>query len=194
MDTLSIIKGNSNIVFANWALVIATMVLALITFFYMRHTRRLAEDTNRLAHETKRMADIMAQEFELKIAPFLFVDPQFSHSGQGNRSKLIQPKIYNKGFSPVYIVKIILEWWYRESPNKPSEIITKIDRFLGSNEFIPFEIPLDKGVMERDDFVRSKNLDFNTLLGLAEGRIYAIYKDREGNEYKSRVLLPLEHL
>jgi hypothetical protein len=195
MDTLSIIKGNSNMVFASWALVIATMVLALITFFYMRHTRGLAEHTQRLANETKRMADIMAREFELRIAPFIIID-QLSPLG-GRSSKHFQPVICNKGSLPVLIKRIVLEWWYKDTPAKSYRKEAKIDKALGKGESTKsgdYVIKLTKEDMEMDNYKESQNLEFIQLLALAQGKIYCIYADVDGKEQKTGDLLFLETL
>jgi len=43
--------------------------------------------------------------------------------------------------------------------------------------------------MVKGGFEKSKNLSFYQLRGFAKGKIYAIYKDRNGNEYKTRDFL-----
>ena len=186
MDTLSIIKGNSNMVFANWVLVIATMVLALFTFFYMRHTRRLADDT-------KRMADIMAEEFEFRTTPYIAkVGDQLGWESGEINAKIFKPKIISTGFQSVHIVKIVLKWWYKKSPSEIYRKPINIDCFLMRNVPTEFRIPFNKGDMIKDE--ESKNLDFPQLRVLSAGRIYAVYIDKNGNEQNTRDLYTLENL
>jgi len=184
MATLSIIEGNSNMVFASWALVIATIVLAFITFFYMSHTKRLADDT-------KRMADIMAQEFELKIAPIIQIEKR-DGSFQENFG-LLNFEIINKGSLPSHIAKIVLEWWYEEVPDKIHRKKVIIDKVLGGGEPREFKLPFFKDEMIKGGFEESKNRSFDMLMALAKGKIYAIHKDRNGNQHKTRDF-PLEGL
>jgi hypothetical protein len=176
MDTLSIVQGNNFMVFANWALVITTMVLALITFFYMRHTKRLADDT-------KRMADIMAQEFESKIAPIIQIEKR-DGSLQGDFGSR-NFEIMNKGSLPVHIAKIVLEWWYKELPKTIDTKELIIDKVLGGGESRTFTIKSNKGDLLRNNSER-KDLSFYQLRGLVTGKIHAICTDRNGNELKTR--------
>jgi len=89
---------------------------------YMRHTKKLADDT-------KRMADIMAQEFELKIAPIIQIEKRdASFSGDSGATNF---EIINKGSLPVNIVKIVLEWWHRELPDRIDKKEVEIDKVLG---------------------------------------------------------------
>jgi len=164
---------------ANTALIILTLVLVIVTVIYVRHTKKLADDT-------KRMADMMVREFELRIAPFIVID-QLS-STRGKNSKQYEPIISNKGSLPVPIKKIVLEWWYKESPGKTHPKETVINKTLGGGEstkYREYVITLNKGDMVTDDFEQSKNLDFIQLLALAQGKIYCIYADVDGKEQKT---------
>jgi hypothetical protein len=172
MDTLSIIEGNSNMIIANWGLVIATMVLVLITFFYMRHT--------------KRMADIMKQEFELRIAPFIVIDEL--RPTRGTNVREYHPAITNSGFLPVHIMKIILEGWPKGSPSRIFRKETKIDRQLGRNQSIEagdFVIQLRKDDLSISAFEEGRDYDFNQFLDSSEGKIYFTYIDRNTKEQKT---------
>ena len=94
------------------ASIVIAVALVVVTYLYMRHTKRMADDT-------KRMADIMAEEFEFRTAPFIVIDQlscEFPSEAIG--VKIFEPKITNKGFLPVHIVKIVLEWWYKKSPSE----------------------------------------------------------------------------
>lgn len=180
---------------ANWALVsltvvlvILTLVLVIVTIVYVCHTRRLADDT-------KIMADIMVREFELRIAPFIVID-QLSHSGGGN-SKEYQPVICNKGSLPVHIKRVVLEWWYKESPGKTYQKYGKIEKTLGRDESTKwgdYVIKLNKTDMVKEDFEQSQSLDFIQLRTLAQGKIYCVYTDVNGKEQKTRDLHFLETL
>jgi hypothetical protein len=180
------------VVSANWALVIATIVLAVITFFYMRHTRRLADDTNRMADDTRRMADAVVQESKSQIASNIPIEKR-GGSFAGNYGSQDYDLI-NKGASPVRVSKFVLQWWYKRSPDKiytMAEVL--IDKLLGAGESQLVKIPINKSDMVKDDFQESKNLSLHQLRGLAKGRAYAIYIDRNGNEGKTRDF-PIESL
>jgi hypothetical protein len=171
----------------NIASIIIAVALVVVTYLYMQHTKRLADDT-------KRMADIMAREFELRIAPFIIIE--LSTSG-GRSSKHFQPVICNKGSLPVLIKRIVLEWWYKDLPANSYRKETKIDKALGKGESTKsgdYVIKLTKEDMERDDYKESQNLDFIQLLTLAKGKLYCIYADVDGKEQKTRDLKFLETL
>ena len=102
--------------------IVIAFALVVVTFLYMRHTKRLADDT-------KRMADIMAQEFELKIAPIIQIEKRDAHF-QGNFGST-NFEIINKGSLPVHIAKIVLEWWHKEFPDKIDKKEVEIDKVLG---------------------------------------------------------------
>jgi|GEM_PF-6971715 len=172
--------------------IVVLLALAAFTYFYMRHTGRLAEETRKMAHDTKRMADIMAEEFELRTAPFIVREGdqlpcEFPSAAIG--PKIFKPKITNIGFRPVHIVKIVLEWWYKKSPSEIYLKPTNIDYVLRINDPKEFRIPFNKGDMIKDE--ESKNLDFPQLRVLSAGRIYAVYIDKNGNEQKTRDLYTL---
>jgi hypothetical protein len=159
---------------------VAIVVLVVVTYKYMQHT--------------KRMANIMAREFELRIAPFIIIE--LSTSG-GRSSKHFQPVICNKGSLPVLIKRIVLEWRYKDSPANSYRKETKIDKALGKGESTKlgdYVIKLTKEDMERDDYKESQNLDFIQLLTLAKGKLYCIYADVDGKEQKTRDLKFLETL
>jgi len=162
------------------ASIIIAAALVLVTFLYMRHTKRLAEDT-------KRMADIMAQEFELKIAPIIQIEKRDAHF-QGNFGST-NFEIINKGSLPVHIVKIVLEWWHREEPDRIYKNEVEIDKVLAGGEPKKFTIQSNKGDMLKGAFEKSKDRSLWELRGLTKGKIYAIYKDRNENEYKTRDFL-----
>ena len=106
----------------NIASIIIAVALVVVTYLYMRHTKKLADDT-------KRMADIMAQEFELKIAPIIQIEKRdASFSGDSGATNF---EIINKGSLPVNIVKIVLEWWHRELPDRIDKKEVEIDKVLG---------------------------------------------------------------
>jgi len=161
--------------------ILAILGLLAVTYMYMRHT--------------KRMADIMAQEFELRTAPFIVgegeqVPCEFPAGAIG--AKIFKPKITNIGFQPVRIVRIVLAWWYKKSPSQVYPKLTNIDCFLKINDPKEFRIPFDKGDMIKDE--ESKNLDFPQLRRLSSGKIYAVYIDKNGNERKTMDLYTLENL
>jgi hypothetical protein len=178
IDTLSIPKEETVTVVANWALVMTTMVLALITFFYMRHTRRLAD-------ETKRMANIMVREFELRVTPFLVIDPlSWTRSGD---FKTYLPILTNRGFLSVRITKVILEWWYKKEPDKIHIFPQIFDKVLAKDESTRHgecRIPFNKGDMIKEHADGIKDLDFNQLLAMSEGNFYCIYEDITTKEQK----------
>lgn len=168
--------------------IVVLLALAAFTYFYMRHTGRLADDT-------KRMADIMVREFELTVSPFIVID-RLSTSG-GRSSKEYQPVITNKGSLPVRIKSVVLEWRYKELPDKVYPKETPIDIVLGKNESTghgDHVIKIRKHDMEKDDFEASGESEFIQLLPLAEGKIYCTYTDAAGNERKTGVLRTLESL
>jgi hypothetical protein len=167
-------------IFINIINMVAIVVLVVVTYKYMQHT--------------KRMANIMAREFELRIAPFIIIE--LSTSG-GKSSKHFQPVICNKGSLPVLIKRIVLEWWYKDSPANNYRKETKIDKVLGKGESTnsgDYVIKLTKEDMERDDYKESQNLDFIQLLTLAKGKLYCIYADVDGKEQKTGDLKFLETL
>ena len=170
-------------VLASWALVIITAIVALITFLYMRHTRRLADDT-------KRMADVIVEESKPQIAPNIQIEKR-GGKFQGNCGSR-DFEVINKGASPARVSKFVLEWWYKRSPDKIYTMPEVIDKVLGGGESQPLTIPVNKGDMVKDDFQEGKSLSLHQLRGLAKGRAYAIYIDRNGNEDKTRDF-PLEH-
>jgi hypothetical protein len=179
MDTLIFIKGNSYMVFANWALVIATMVLALITFFYMRHTKRLADDT-------KRMADIMVQEFEIRVTPLLVIKRLPSNTGSTRELHFI---VTNRGFLPVHITKIIFEGWPKVSPSRIFRKETNIDKILGQNESSKggdIFVQLRKGDISILTPEESKDFNMDQFLNLCQGKIYFTYIDIHWNEQQTR--------
>lgn len=166
--------------FINIINMVATVVLVVVTYKYMQHT--------------KSMANIMARGFELRIAPFIIIE--LSTSG-GRSSKHFQPVICNKGSLPVLIKRIVLEWWYKDSPANSYRKETKIDKALGKGESTKsgdYVIKLTKEDMERDDYKESQNLDFIQLLTLAKGKLSCIYADVDGKEQKTRDLKFLETL
>jgi hypothetical protein len=165
--------------FENWPIIILTLALVLVTYGYMWHTRRLANDT-------KRMADIMAQEFELRIAPFIGVDEL--HRNPGTNIREYHPVITNRGFLPIHIMKIILEGWSKESPSMIFRIETKIDKRLGVNESIKKGeclITVKKSDVAIDDLSESKGFNFNQVLDSSKGKIYFTYVDRYGKEQRT---------
>jgi hypothetical protein len=169
-------------VFANWALVILTIVLVVVTIYYAVYTRK--------------MAKIMAREFELRVAPFLVVEQVTTSPGTSSKSYI--PLIYNKGSLPVYVKKVVLEWYYKELPNKIFRAETKIDKVLGGSESVPYgqsKITLAKESMVTQDFQKNMDFDFRQLLGLSQGKIYCTYIDIiNGTEQKTADLYTLEHL
>ena len=166
----------------NIASIAIAIALVVVTYLYMQHTKRLADDT-------KRMANIMVQEFELKIAPIIQIEKR-DGSFQGNFGSR-NFEIINKGSLPAHIAKIVLEWWYEELLDKIYRKEVIIDKVLGGGEPRKFTITVNKGDMVKDDFEKSKNLSLHQLVGLSKGKIYAIYIDRNGNEHKTRDF-PLE--
>jgi len=166
-------------VFASLVLAGATAALAIITFFYMRHT--------------KKMADIMVQEFNLKIAPILEVKVG---STEEESLKEYRPVISNKGFLPVHIKRIILEWWYKEQPSVKYTKQMEVDELLGRKESIKRQVTITLGEeeMRKDCFEKSKKSKFKQLLTLAEGRIYCTYLNINGREQKTGELYHLENL
>lgn len=165
--------------FESWAIVIITIALLIVTYLYMQHTKRLADDT-------KRMADIMGQEFELRIAPFIVVD-RLPWTG-GINSREYHPVVTNRGFLPIHIVNIILEGWSRKSPSMVFRTETKIDKTLGSNDSIKEGeciITLRKSDVSIEDIGESEDTDFNNFLYSSEGKIYFTYLDRNGEEQKT---------
>jgi hypothetical protein len=174
-------------IMANWALVILTLGLLIVTIIYAVYTRKLADDT-------KRMADIMVQEFELRIAPFIVIDQLPSTRGTNVRE--YHPMITNKGFLTVHIMKIILEGWSKGTPSKIFRKERKIDKFLGRNESIPygqFVIQLRKNDVPIDTLEEGKGSDFNQFLDSSQGKIYFTYVDRDEKEQRTRDHY-LEHL
>ncbi len=160
--------------FTNWAIVIITIGLLIVTYLYMQHTRRLADDT-------KRMADIMAREFELRIAPFIVVD-KLPWTG-GIDSREYHPVFTNRGFLPIHIMKIIFEGWTKKSPSRVFRKEIKIDITLGKNESIKEGeciITLRKSDVSIDDLT-----DLNQFLHSCEGKICFTYIDRHGREQKT---------
>jgi hypothetical protein len=187
-DTLSTIKEGVVLVFANWALVVLTLGLLIVTIIYAVYTRKLADDT-------KRMADIMIREFELRIAPIIVVEQVGGPLGKHQIE--YHPVIRNKGSLPVHIKKVILEWWYKGSPNSKHRKERAIDKVLGREESLRYEqcfITLRKEDMLIGEFENSKDLDFPQLLLRAEGTIYCIYVDVNGNEKTTTELYRLKHL
>jgi len=168
-------------VFANWALVILTIVLVIVTIYYAVYTRK--------------MAKIMTREFELRVAPFIVVEQVTTSPGTSSKSYI--PVICNKGSLSVLVEKVVLEWYYKELPNKIYREETKIHKVLGSGESVPYgqsKITLKKESMVTQDFQKSMDLDFPQLLGLSQGKIYCTYIDINGKEQKTGDLYPLEHL
>jgi hypothetical protein len=149
---------------------VAIVVLVLVTYKYMQHT--------------KKMADIMAQEFELRIAPFIVIDQLPSTRGTNVRE--YHPTIANKGFLTVHIMKIILEGWPEGTPSKIFRKEVKIDKFLGRNESIPFVIQLRKNDVPIGTPEEIKGSDFNQFLDSSQGKIYFTYVDRDEKEQRTR--------
>jgi len=163
----------------NTVSLIIAIALVVVTYLYMRHTKRLANDT-------KRMADIMSQEFELKIAPIIQIEKRDGHF-QGNFGS-INYEIINKGLEPVHIREIVLLWWYKEMPSENGKKEVKIDGVMAAGELKKFTIQLSKR-----DFVGNnsagKDKNLFSLRGLITGKMYAIWIDRNGNEFKTRDFL-----
>ena len=82
-----------------------------------------------------------------------------------------------------------MEWWYKEFPDKIDKKEVEIDKVLGGGESRKFTIQSNKGDMAKGGFEKSENLSLYQLRGLAKGKIYAIYNDRDGNEHKTRDFL-----
>ena len=176
------------------ALTIVNMVvllaLAAFTYFYMRHTGRLAEETRKMAQDTKRMADMMVQEFELKIAPILQIEKRGgSYDGKYGSQNF---DVINKGSSPIRVARVVLEWWYDKSPDKIHRKEEVIDKELAGGEPRRFTISVSKGDLLRDDFKEARDLSLHQLRAQVRGRIHAICIDRNGSEHKTRDF-PLEH-
>ncbi len=166
-------------VFANWVLVIATVVLALITFFYMRHTKMLAD-------ETKRMADIMSQEFGIRVTPLLVIKRLPNNTGSTREFHFI---VTNGGFLPVHIAKIIFEGWPKSSPFRIFRKETKIDRTLVQNESSKggdIFIQLRKSDISILTAEESKDFDMDQFLNHCQGKIYFTYIDIHWNEQQTR--------
>jgi hypothetical protein len=151
--------------------------------------------SGRAARDNKRMADIMVREFELSIAPIIVVDQVGGPLGKHQIE--YHPVIRHKGSLPVHIKKVILEWWYKGSPNSKHRKERAIDKVLGREESLRYEqcfITLRKEDMLIGEFENSKDLDFPQLLLRAEGTIYCIYVDVNGNEKTTTELYRLKHL
>jgi hypothetical protein len=175
--------------------IIVLLALAAFTYFYMRHTGRLAEETRRMAHDTKRMADIMAREFELRIAPFIVIE-QLLTSG-GGPSKEYQPVICNKGSVPVLIKRIVLEWWYRDLRGETYRKEATVEKALGKNECTrlgDYVITLRPEDMVKENFEQGQQLDAPQLRALAQGKVCCVYADIDGREQQTGELRFLEML
>jgi len=152
------------------ALVIATLLLVLVTFLYMLHTKRLAD-------ETKKMANIMVREFELKVSPIVEINFSRSHGSGGFSYGL---KIVNRGFFPVYLEEIILDWWYINNITTLYSIRKKINKLLSRQEPIETSLDFSDGELQKEEYPESKNLQGTQLGKITAGNIYALCKDIRG--------------
>ena len=127
----------------SWALVILTLGLLIVTYMYMQHTKRLADDT-------KRMADIMARDYEDKVAPLIEVEVKpASHSTRGFE---IPCFVSNLGEYPITAKKLVMEWWYRKRPSKRTRVERALDdKLLKRGEPIPVEMHLTDGVIKNEE-------------------------------------------
>lgn len=151
MDTLSIIKGNSNMVFANWALVILTLGLLIATVVYLYQTKRLSADT-------KRMADTLVKDYELKVRPILDFKISRGCSGEGYTAYL---KFFNAGEIPIRLKNLELIWWFKSQSEMRYLIKKTLDQTIYKQQ------PWEKSIIfNENEFRKHQPEETKSLVGL----------------------------
>lgn len=178
---------------ANFALFIATLLLVIVTFLYVLYTRRMADTMVKQAAETKRMADIMTKEFELKVSSIVeAIVNRRQHTVQGFS---IGVEVYNRGFYPVFLKEVILDWWYIKDKKIGDSIHSKqINKFLSPKEPITISLDFGDDQLQKEEFRESKELNSSQLGRITAGIIYAVYKDDFRNSPQRSIEVSLEHL
>jgi len=154
------------LVIANIALVLVTFVLVLVTWRYTGHTRKQA-------NETKRMADIMVREYELKTSPLIEFQPGPHSPGE------IKLSLYNRGFLPVQIKKVVFEWWDVNNQDKIYVKENEINKMLNKEEPIKTDFVIDDGDL-KTVFPQSGDKSRVDRLRLIKGQVYANCLTKEG--------------
>lgn len=170
---------------ANWAVVILTLGLVIVTFWYMRHTKRLADDT-------KRMADIMARDYEDKVAPLIDVEVRSASHYTGGFE--IPCFISNLGEYPVRAKKLVMEWWYRKKPSQRRRVERALDdKLLKRGEPIPVEMHLDDDVIKNDEIPETLEREGYNLGILVAASIWLEFLDKNDTPRQTpkRTLDPL---
>lgn len=176
----------------SWALVILTLGLLIVTYMYMRHTKRLANDTRRMADDTKRTADIMAGDYEDKVAPLIDVEIRpASHFG---RSFKIPCFISNLGEYPITAKKLVMEWCYRKERSKCRRVEKVLDdKLLKKGDPIPVEMHLEDDVIKNEEIPETLEREGYKLGKLVAASIWLEFLDKNNTprETPKRTLDPL---
>ena len=151
MDTLSIIEGNSNMVFANWALVILTLGLLIVTIVYLYQTKSLSTNS-------KRMADTLVKDYELKVRPLL--DFKISSRGCSGEGYTLYVKFFNAGEIPLRLKSLELIWWFKSQSEMRYLIKKTLDQTIYKQQ------PWEKSIIfNENEFRKHQPEETRSLVG-----------------------------